>query len=78
MRVGGKVKVEAERESPAGDRARGVVCERGPVSRLKPANECKFEARQRARGRKEWRGSVSDGEGEAKAENDESKIKIEK
>jgi hypothetical protein len=49
---GGK-EVKIEIESPAGDRSRGVVCERSRVFRMKGANERNIEARQRARGRKE-------------------------
>ena len=52
--VGGK-EGQSGKESPAGDRSRGVVCERSPVSKMKAANECNIDARQRARGRKERR-----------------------
>ena len=34
-----KTEVEVEKESPAGDRPRGVVREKSPVFRLKTVNE---------------------------------------
>jgi uncharacterized protein (DUF2342 family) len=60
----GERKVEVEVESPAGDRARGVVCEESPVFRMKAANVCDVKARQWARSRRERRRSMSDGKGE--------------
>jgi hypothetical protein len=78
-REGGKV--EVKRESPAGDRARSVKRKRSLVFRVKAAIECDIEARQRARGRKEWRRSMSDGkgkEGKLKERGNGSKIKKER
>ena len=65
----GKREPKVERECPASDRLRAVVCERNPASKLKAVNECEVKARQRARGRKERRKSKPDGKG------DEGKLK---
>ena len=62
---GGKAKAKVERV-PAGDRARGVVCEERPVFRLKTGSVLCVKARQRARGRRERRWSKSDGKGNEK------------
>ena len=40
----GEKESKVERESPASNRPRGVVCEGSLVFRLKPANECNIEA----------------------------------
>ena len=75
--MGGR-KVETEKDSPAGDRLRGIVCERSPVFIMKAANECDIKVPQRARGRREGRRLMSDGKGderEAKERGNESRIK---
>ena len=77
-RGGGERNVEVERESPAGDRARGIVCEKGPVFKMRAASVLHVKARQRARGRKERRWSKSDGKGEAKGSSEGFRIKKEK
>jgi hypothetical protein len=80
-REGGEKGNKVERESPAGDRACGIVCKRSLVFRVKAAIECDIEVRQQARGQKGRQELMSDGKGddrEAKGERDESKIKIER
>ena len=62
---GGKGKGEVQRV-PAGDRARGVVCEERPVFRFKTGSVLCVKARQRARGRRERQRSKSDDKGNEK------------
>ena len=72
LRRWGEGKAKVERKYPTGDRPRGVVSEKSPVFRIKTANECSVEARQRARCRSPM---AKDYEGEAKERSDEDKRK---